>query len=132
VSGGGSGIGSQASPSKNWDEDTKPGEPPGSGFDSTFNIKRFLESRHFKVKRGRVVVTANATWDSERATTNSYTITLRNSEWLRDPTYDRYQFEVGQRGRARWDGLENGTYYLEIDVADQEHATLNGEINVSF
>jgi hypothetical protein len=133
VTSGGTGMGSQAwIPWNEWDEDVEPGTAPSTGFESMFSIKRFLESRHFEVKRGRVEVTAHATWDSELAPVDSYTITLRQSDWFRDTTYTRYRFKVGQAGRARWDGLEDGTYYLEIDVADQKEATLNGEVRVSF
>ncbi len=133
VNEGDTGIGSQRwIPWNEWDEDKKPGTPPSIGFKSTFRIKRFLESRKFEVKRGRVIVSAYAEWDSDPAPVNSFTITLRQSDLFTDTTYTRYSFTTGERGEARWDGLEGGTYYLEIDIPNQEHAALYGEINVSF
>ena len=39
---------------------------------------------------------------------------------------------LGMLGTARWSGLEDGTYYLEIDVADQDEANLNGEVKITF
>jgi hypothetical protein len=133
VSGGGTGMGSQAIiPWNEADEDAEPGTPPSTGFVSTFSIKRGLESRHFEVKRGRVDVRARGTWDSEPAPVDSYTITLRQSDWFVDSRYDRFRFPVDETGTARWEGLENGTYYLEIDVAEQDRCTLNGDIEVSF
>jgi hypothetical protein len=153
VTSGGTGMGSQANiPWNEYDEDKAPGEPPSTGFESTFSIKRFLESRHFKVKRGRVQLTAEATWDAVPPRTTSYTITLRQSKWFGDDTYTRFHFQVGQRGSARWDGLKDGEYYLEFEVPDHSSpdsypgtgqgagappssdgdATLSGEVEVSF
>ena len=78
-----------------------------------------------------------ASWDSEQGSadashTDTYTITLRQSQLLRDAAYTSCRFRVGEQGRARWDGLEAGTYYLETDVADRESATRNGNLEVSF
>jgi hypothetical protein len=133
VDNGGSGMGSQANiPWNEWDEDIEPGDPPSSGFDSTFSIKRVLESRKFEVKRGRVIASSEAGWEGGSPAVDSYTITLRKSNRFFDDTFDRFHFKVGERGTARWDGLESGTYYLKIDVADQDDATLEGDINVTF
>ena len=131
VSDGGTGMGSQKwIPWNEADEDAEPGAPPSTGFVSTFSIKRALESRHFEVKRGRVT-SEPASWDAEPAPVDTYTITLRQSDWFFDSTYDRFRFPVDETGTARWEGLGNGTYYVEIDVADQEDRTLNGDIEVS-
>ena len=133
ISDGGSGMGAQDSVfigGTDWDEDAAP--TPPTGFESTFSIRSYLESRHFKVKWGHVEVRAQATWDSEPAPADSYTVTLRQSDFAFDTTYDRHSFKVGEAGNAQWDGLGVGTYYLEIDVANQEQANLNGEIEVSY
>jgi hypothetical protein len=133
VESGGSGMGSQANiPWNEWDEDIEPGEPPSTGFDSTFSIKRVLESRKFAVKRGRVIASAEAEWNNGSPTVDTYTITLRKSNRFFDDTFTKYRFKVGEHGTARWDGLESGTYYLVIDVEDQDEATLEGDINVTF
>lgn len=132
ITSGGTGIGSQSPLSDNWDEDEDPGDPPSSGFSSTFSIKRVLESRRFEVKRGRVIVDSDAQWTGGSPPENTYTITLRKSNRFFDDTFTRYKFVVGEAGTARWDGLESGTYYLKIDVADQDKATLEGDIDVSF
>ena len=133
VSDGGSGMGAQEwFPWNEWDTDIEPGDAPSVGFKSTFSIKRFLESRHFEVSRGRVIVEVKADWDTDYAPVDKYSITLRQSDWFRDSTYTRYWGKVGDWQVARWDGLEKGTYYLDIDVKDQDSATLNGEIEVKF
>lgn len=133
VTGGGSGMGAQDwIPWNEWDEDEKPGTPPSTGFESTFSIKRFLESRHFKVSRGHVAIETHAEWDKQPGPSSEFFVTLRQDEWGRDSRYTRYRCLVGMLGTARWSGLEDGTYYLEIDVADQDEATLNGEVKVTF
>lgn len=133
VTGGGSGMGAQdLVPWNEWDEDEEPGEAPSTGFESTFGIKRFLESRHFGVSRGFVGIETHAEWDKQPGPSNEFFVTLRQDEWGTDSRYTRYRCLVGMQGTARWSGLEDGTYYLEIDVADQDEATLNGEVKITF
>jgi hypothetical protein len=133
VTGGGTGMGAQEwVPWNEWDEDEEPGRPPSTGFESTFSIKRFLESRHFDVSRGYVAIETHAEWDTPQGPSNEFFVTLRQDEWGRDSRYTRYRCIVGMQGTARWSGLEDGTYYLEIDVADQDTATLSGEVKVTF
>lgn len=131
VSDGGSGMGAQEwIPWNEWDADERPGVPPSTGFEAPFSIKRGLESRRFEVRRGHVSLETSATWDREPGPSRTYFVRLRQDEWGRDSAYTRYRNEVGSVGTARWDNLENGKYYLEIEVEGDERATLNGRVKI--
>lgn len=108
---------------------------PWSG---TFDITtRLPKSRVFTVTRGAVTVEASATWSGYRTIPLPPQFTIRlwkeNSWWRSNDNKGGVTYPTtGTSATNTWSDLENGDYYLEIDVGNTDPAyRLRGNVSVT-
>ena len=118
-----------------------------SGFQSTLQIcHRELETRHFEVAYGGLMVAINARWvgrgpgeEAARAEgqpggcpRQDYHVALyRDNSLAFDDQISWSELSSGQRELRSWRGLDDGVYYLEISTENRDpYCCLEGDITV--
>jgi hypothetical protein len=111
-------------------------EPVGDGFNSTISLRKVLRSRTFEVSNGKVTVTSDASWNPELPFARTYSISLHEEKslWF-DSDEGKASFQVGRSESMTWSGLDDGTYYVDINADNEppsETYKLEGNITVSL